>query len=402
MDSEKKSNWCGDCEKGWVKKDAYKKHFTLETVRSGQGSGGKLIPNMCLNRKRKSYSKTLTEAIANKKSRPLFTNDKNVTNPPSQAASSTCNSTSEDKVEELLSDEILVTDNEPVASESSSQNTSDVVFENISGTASKEAEEISDDTIDQPVTLQLSAQNISEGCVSSTDQAHKELIDSVIMLNSKVDQLTESVKEVPKKVKDILKPNEQQQFSYGMAKREEVEKSLGDIKRACDMKTIMDNILVKNILSVYTNEEDETEYLKCNICEKWESNPNSYKNLGIMLVEGSDYSIYHLGLKKVMSRAFSNFKTTLARHIESQSHQSSLKLESEYNYKNKDAKESIANAMRQHAYFALKSNMPFNQFENYCATSVSSGLDIGNINHSRFFIEKFLELVNTEVIKKDS
>ena len=58
MDSEKKSNWCGDCEKGWVKKDAYKKHFTFKTVRSGQGSGGKLIPNMCLNRKRKSYPLT--------------------------------------------------------------------------------------------------------------------------------------------------------------------------------------------------------------------------------------------------------------------------------------------------------------------------------------------------------
>ena len=236
--------------------------------------------------------------------------------------------------------------------------------------------------------------------MSSTDQAHKELIDSVILLNSNVDQLTESVNDVPKKVKDILQlKNVQQESSYGMPKKG-FEDALGAIKTACDMKTILDNILVKNIMSVFTNEEEETEYLKCNFCEKWESNPQSHKDLGIMLLKGSKYSIYHQGVKKAMSRAFSNFKGALLKHIESQSHQISLKLEKGYNYKYKDEKESITNAMHQHAYFALKSNMPFNQFENYLATSVSSGLDIGNINHSNFFIEKFLELVNTEVIKK--
>ena len=54
MESENKHHWCGDCEKGWVKLDAYKKHFTLEAVRAGGGSGGKLIPNKCLNSQGKS------------------------------------------------------------------------------------------------------------------------------------------------------------------------------------------------------------------------------------------------------------------------------------------------------------------------------------------------------------
>lgn len=101
-----------------------------------------------------------------------------------------------------------------------------------------------------------------------------------------------------------------------------------------------------------------------------------------------------------MSRAFSNLKTTLVRHIESQSHISSLKKETEYNFHYKNTKESIAHAMRQHAYFTIKCNLPFNQFENYCATSVSSGLDIGNLNHTRFFIEKFLHLIDKELIMK--
>ena len=89
----------------------------------------------------------------------------------------------------------------------------------------------------------------------------------------------------------------------------------------------------------------------------------------------------------------------MVRHIESQTHFNSLKKESEYNHQYKKSKENIAHAMRQHAYFALKSNMPFEQFEKYCATTVSSGLDIGNINHSRYFIEHFLELIDKELIK---
>ena len=51
-------------------------------------------------------------------------------------------------------------------------------------------------------------------------------------------------------------------------------------------------------------------------------------------------------------------------------------------------------------YFTLKCKLPFNRFENYCATNVSCGLEIGNINHSRTFIQKYLSLINDELIKK--
>ena len=52
------------------------------------------------------------------------------------------------------------------------------------------------------------------------------------------------------------------------------------------------------------------------------------------------------------------------------------------------------------AYFTLKCKLPFNQFENYCATNVSCGLELGNINHSHTFIQKYLSLINDEFIKK--
>ena len=79
------------------------------------------------------------------------------------------------------------------------------------------------------------------------------------------------------------------------------------------MKSIMENPLVKNIFSVIKKDEDETERFKCMICDKW-SGAKSVKNLGILLVEGSSYSVYSLGIKKSMSREFSNFKNLLERH----------------------------------------------------------------------------------------
>ena len=56
--------------------------------------------------------------------------------------------------------------------------------------------------------------------------------------------------------------------------------------------------------------------------------------------------------------------------------------------------------MRQTAYFTIKCNIPFVQFENLCATNVACGMELGNINHSRKFINTFLQLVNNELIIK--
>ena len=59
----------------------------------------------------------------------------------------------------------------------------------------------------------------------------------------------------------------------------------------------MDNPLVKNIFYVSTNKKDETEYLICNLCEKWD-NLISVRKLVILLFEGSSYSTYLSGMKK--------------------------------------------------------------------------------------------------------
>ena len=56
--------------------------------------------------------------------------------------------------------------------------------------------------------------------------------------------------------------------------------------------------------------------------------------------------------------------------------------------------------MRHLAYFTVKSNLPLEQFETFLATSHSCGLELGNINHSRLFVTKFLSLVDTQLISK--
>ena len=56
--------------------------------------------------------------------------------------------------------------------------------------------------------------------------------------------------------------------------------------------------------------------------------------------------------------------------------------------------------MRHISYFVLKSNLPFEQFPSLLATANCCGLELGDLNHSRYFIVKFLEVVNEELIKK--
>ena len=365
MESQKKKFWCGDCEKGWVKKTAYEEHFDLEKVREGEGCGGKLIPNICFNKKRKSSFKTHAQVIQCKKSKTLFefSCSKSVVSDSSEA------STSEVQDEEKPHDD------------------DDQVTENIT----------------ENVQM-LETETISHESVSSINQTStKNICDSIDVLSKKIDHMSDSINNMPESLRFLFKDSlkEMSCTPSGSAKdtQHDFEKYLQEIKQAESMKAITDNSLVKNTFSVFQNEEDETEYMKCNICAKWD-NPNSAKNLGIALIEGSNYSIYQSGIKKPMSRAFSNFKKTLVVHIESQSHNASVKQEKEFNYQNKNAKESVAHAMRQQAYFTIKCNLPFNQFENLCATEVFSGLDLGNINHTRFFIDKFLDVINKELVKK--
>ena len=73
---------------------------------------------------------------------------------------------------------------------------------------------------------------------------------------------------MPTRVKEALKEKEDQLKVSCSVKKDEVEKSIIGIRNAYSMKSIMENELINGIFSVYTNTEDETEYIKFTFCEK--------------------------------------------------------------------------------------------------------------------------------------
>ena len=342
--STNKKAWCGDCEKGWCRKVDYDNHFSLLNVKDG----GKLVNNHCFNRKRKSFGTSLSDAIKNKKGKTisdLFSNT--ASDIASGSGSSSINS--KDDTDKFDCEETIIQDTENV---------------------------------------------------SNLAAAKLEVIDA------KLDMVLDAVKEMPKQVTSIFAGNLNQQAVFNSEKYQNnptndgnYERDINDLKQANSMASIKANKLVSNKFSIKLEEEDETEYMRCDICSKW-ANPISSQKLRQELVEGSEYSVNQSGVKKPMSKAFSNFKLGLVKHIESQSHKQSLIKEKDYNFKYSNAKESIAVAMRQTAYFTIKCNLPFNQFESLCATNVYCGLELGDINHTRFFIDQFLDLVNNELIIK--
>ena len=346
MSSNKKKHWCVECNKSWVRKTDFESHFSLLQVKEG----GRLVPNPCYNRKRKQPG--------------IFQNVDNL------------------KKNKLLNDY------------------------GFSGDAS------SSTVIDSVETLEVNLtedREVEETC-DSNSKSSLEFNQKLNNVNEKLDDVLTAIKGVPEKVKALIQsetkhansqPSGNNRSSEEDTKDNEFAMLINNIKVATSMKSIKENKLIKNIFSIYKREDDDTEMMKCELCDKW-SNSNSEQKLGIQLLEGSNYSVfdYEQGVKKAMSKSFSNFKITLIKHIESQTHNKSLKHNHDFDTKNKRTKDAVSHSMRQMAYFTIKCNLPFNQFENYCATNFSCGLEIGNINHSRRFILTFLDLVSEKLVKK--
>ena len=363
MSGNKNKFFCGDCKKGWVRKVDCEKHFSLENIREG----GKLIRNCCFNRKRKFIGESLQEAESLKRSKTL---DRFGYNLPSRS----------------VPDPEFITDTNISVSEC-------VPFSNAASNL-----DLNPTTSTCATTISAEAGEVNEVTPTISDSNMK-------LINQKLDSVLNAVHDIPKQFKQIMHDSSGEQkstdsSSFKSNKCDDMfEKHINELKQAVSMKSIKENVLIKNIFVIYKQTEDDTEFMKCQICSSW-SNPNSAKSLGIHLVEGSEYSVFEKGIKHTMSQEFSNLKRTLIKHISCQTHQTSLKQEDDHNRKNKQLKKSISHSMRQMAYFTLKCKLPFNQFENYCATNVSCGLEIGNINHSRTFIQKYLSLINDELIKK--
>ena len=104
--------------------------------------------------------------------------------------------------------------------------------------------------------------------------------------------------------------------------------------------------------------------------------------------------------KKSQTSSFVNLKTSLIRHIDGVRHKKIVKDQLAHERKHKAVKENINLSMRQLAYFCLKSNLPYVQFDKLLATVNFCDHELGKINHSDRFIKEFSTLVDMELIKK--
>ena len=103
-----------------------------------------------------------------------------------------------------------------------------------------------------------------------------------------------------------------------------------------------------------------------------------------------------------MTKTFSNLKITLAKHVDSHIHKRAMEKELKERFVTDKTKQDIFNSMLHLSYYSIKSYTAFQQFENLIATAGICGLELGDINHSKWFIVKFMNLVDTCLIKKTS
>ena len=163
------------------------------------------------------------------------------------------------------------------------------------------------------------------------------------------------------------------------------------------MASILKNPLVDGIFKIICDKEESSESLFCEPCKTWSKVQTTPIKLGH---EGSMYSVWKSGIKRPMEKWFSNLKITIFRHLISDSHHRCVDSEFGFQAKNSSVKENIFQNMRHISYFVLKSNLPFEQFPSLLATANCCGLELGDLNHSRHFINKFLEVVNEELLMK--
>ena len=246
--SSNKKHWCVDCNRSWVRKKDFETHFSLQQVKEE----GRLVPNPCYNRKRKQSG--------------VF-----------------------QKPDNLKKNKLL---NEYGFSEGAS-----------SSTVSEDVDSVETSEID--LTEDRGLEETYDSNTNTTEVIHQRL-DNV---NEKLNDVLSAIKCVPEKVKTLMqceiKPNSLPSATNTSSNidtdtmDDEFEMLINNIKVATSMKSIKENKLIRNIFSIYKREDDDTEMMKCEVCDKW-SNPNSEQKLGIQLVEGSDYSVfdYEQGVKK--------------------------------------------------------------------------------------------------------
>lgn len=171
----------------------------------------------------------------------------------------------------------------------------------------------------------------------------------------------------------------------------ENDDSFKTIRIAKSIAEIMKNRLVENIFEIETDNTTNISKLCCKTCVNF---PN-YKVIGI-IIQDTTYDNNTDSRKQPLW--FNNMKKSLLKHIKKETHLRNL--EDSINKQNGEhnVKANIMKAMRNLSYFAIKSELSFQNFPILLATVNKCNIELGNINHSQYYIVKYLECLNRVLI----
>lgn len=136
----------------------------------------------------------------------------------------------------------------------------------------------------------------------------------------------------------------------------------------------------------------------CEICTKNDAELSTTKqNIGCFTYKiTEDYDCSELD----KTQPFRNLKRSIKRHLVTQTHREALNdasVKTEYDAKLENRERLIGMRLARMAYHLLKKGRPDTDFPEQVLLHNLNGVDVGNVNHSKNFVAKFLPYVAKEV-----
>ena len=145
----------------------------------------------------------------------------------------------------------------------------------------------------------------------------------------------------------------------------------------------------------YTDDNKGSMLLVCRLCRNKPESTGKFvvHSDGFLKISKHD-STEEKEIKRAKNKSFSNLKIAIHKHLTkcqpNEKEQEEMK-------KMLSREKVIGLRVARWAYTIFKNALPHEQFESLLLTSDLNGTDIGNINHSRFFVPKFLSNLYIEL-----
>ena len=157
------------------------------------------------------------------------------------------------------------------------------------------------------------------------------------------------------------------------------------LRMAKSVQEVINNTLVKDVFVL------EEGRLVCGKCP-----PGSGKGINC------EDTSYNRNRGVAQPSWFINMKTAIERHVTKDIHIKHVRSSKAFQGKVEQKKLQIMDTMRNLSYFAVKSELSFSNFPLLLGTVSRCDVDLGNINHTRAYVTKYLECLNRVLMEDTS